>query len=1352
MKSVFAGMVLLLSSFAAGAPTASIYQGYATINELAFTANDIDYVEIYFSQSTIVTNWSLISNVPSNASNGAVDGNCSLPNGNYAAGEFLVISANCLSYHPNQREYYITDRDGNLVHHVSQWTTGEQNVQGDFGAPDNWPSSLQALTTNLNSEPPDASNYCALTDGDTVEPGWSSGCNGSQATSNTSINTPSCGQVFTDTVSAQTSITFLDNSYVDNGADTQLTALVVNNNTSQLSCLTSACSASGSGAARAGLPQFKQASTTGEVTASGTQVIAHQAQFNLIQITGDSTTSVQFANSGNDWIINALSVGSATTLVFSPGDYYINSLTIGSAANLAVSGNGLVRLFVWDDVDFGEQVSVNMLGNQQPGNSGNLFIASYSDYYQGRGSQVSANIYARNQANMGSAKTVGGNNSLATWHYGAVSANTVEYSNNMRSLATGDATNTGGICDGTPNSQLTELVHWTFDEGQTSFPSAGGASVESLTGVTRTNAGKVCSALNFDGTAQSTPAAQTSFDVSQAIPVGSFALWIQPTEFRQAPLFFSYASDQFYAVFTTNNNSDNHSNDGVIQVGIPRVGNNAPAPFYAEHGLSNQDMLDWHHIAVSWNIPEQRYRIWLNGVLLTTTYTAPAFTPRDNISLAFSSGDDQFLLDEVHFYQGEIDQATINQLINASRNCPDDIDDIRIVHDGNAITCASEPVTFEVWQNGQLKSNYNGTLDISVAGNSGRWFDQNDQQIHAGNNGRASIQFNGTEGGRTTLFLQQNQTGTYNINATDGVVSETTYDPQLTYRDTALRWVDGSGAAIHPGNANQVLTAGDRGDIGLEIITTDTQTKACQTIFPENGQLALTLASECLDPSQCQTQLELGQGGLSPIANPQQLDAGQPSSQQTWQLNADSLAVGQVRFQDVGQVRLSAQTQLPLPDGSGNDTTINASVDLTFQPASLRLVDIEDNQGTSTENANGMIAAMPWRGRVEALTSTGQVAINFGQEQTPPRITSSVRLLTPVDGLLGNWQAPTNWQAASPSGLEPVAGEWLRYDEVGSIELTLGIHGGYLNSPWQASTNQPLGRFLPSYLDASTTVIIDELCVNDLAADFVYLGQPVSVSELTIAVRGYNANNQISQNYGLAGELAPPSNLPTWQAGVSTETSGSWQSTAVAGGVDWQLIGTRVQWQRQLQLPTLQALQVNLDASTLTDSDGVCKTDGTACIGLSAASNTLAHYFGKLALLAATGSELSSQQVPAVWQALAYQEVNGAPAWQVLTADQCSPAPATRFASDGVCQGFSASECLSLAVAQQSRGSVNGSGSYVFVGNNSIGQVEVELVTEPWLQTDLNDDGVFSENSRALIGFGIWRGQAPILYKLPAWR
>ena len=173
MVVLFTGGLYILScsAWANDLPPVSEFAGDVTVNEIQTDGNNsVEYIELYFNQQANITGWTLFSNGPG----ASATGGCTL-DGAYSQGTFLVIDDNCLDWHPNQREVYLHDANGDLVHFVSLWHPGNQKnqgVQGVYGNPDDWPDEYNDLTTNLNDLDPDLDNYCASIDGQTREVLW----------------------------------------------------------------------------------------------------------------------------------------------------------------------------------------------------------------------------------------------------------------------------------------------------------------------------------------------------------------------------------------------------------------------------------------------------------------------------------------------------------------------------------------------------------------------------------------------------------------------------------------------------------------------------------------------------------------------------------------------------------------------------------------------------------------------------------------------------------------------------------------------------------------------------------------------------------------------------------------------------------------------------------------------------------------------------------------------------------------------------------------------------------------------------------------------------------------------------
>ncbi len=141
------------------------------INEINENTSN-NFVELYSPNGINVTNWKLVLNDPGNG----VTSTCSFSN-NFTAGSYYVLnSSNCpaMAFHPVKNEVFLLDSANKVVHYVSLWQGGAgQSTQSYMDYFDNRDSSV---TTNLNTLVTGESNYCALIDGATGLPQWSSNC------------------------------------------------------------------------------------------------------------------------------------------------------------------------------------------------------------------------------------------------------------------------------------------------------------------------------------------------------------------------------------------------------------------------------------------------------------------------------------------------------------------------------------------------------------------------------------------------------------------------------------------------------------------------------------------------------------------------------------------------------------------------------------------------------------------------------------------------------------------------------------------------------------------------------------------------------------------------------------------------------------------------------------------------------------------------------------------------------------------------------------------------------------------------------------------------------------------------
>lgn len=161
------------------------------INEINENSSN-NFVELYSANGINVTNWKLVLNDPGNG----VTSSCTFSN-NFTAGSYYVLnSSNCpaMAFHPVKNEVFLLDSASKVVHYVSLWQDGTgQSTQSYMDYFDNRDSTV---TTNLNTLVTGESNYCALIDGATGLPQWSSNCPPSPGGTNEPLITISDVSVF----------------------------------------------------------------------------------------------------------------------------------------------------------------------------------------------------------------------------------------------------------------------------------------------------------------------------------------------------------------------------------------------------------------------------------------------------------------------------------------------------------------------------------------------------------------------------------------------------------------------------------------------------------------------------------------------------------------------------------------------------------------------------------------------------------------------------------------------------------------------------------------------------------------------------------------------------------------------------------------------------------------------------------------------------------------------------------------------------------------------------------------------------------------------------------------------------
>jgi MSHA biogenesis protein MshQ len=780
----------------------------------------------------------------------------------------------------------------------------------------------------------------------------------------------------------------------------------------------------------------------------------------------------------------------------------------------------------------------------------------------------------------------------------------------------------------------------------------------------------------------------------------------------------------------------------------------------------------WVHVAVQWDFPASRVRIFLNGVLQATSSTAVNGTLGDTDTLyigdarndiANMSGTTNYTNNSAN---GEIDEVRIYNYArspdsNFSRPCPT-LNDYSIAHSGTGITCAAEPITISA-------RNASGLAFIPSAGTIVTLTPNAAPTTWAGGN---TYTFTGTESS-FVKYLQRVTPGTININLIDNnsKIESPSFDPSITFVDTALKFYGSTGLIAMP---NQVASVVDNAPV-LKAIRTDTLTGAC--VAQVTGVKSTRLAYECRNPTSCVAGQVLNVNGTAIQSNANA--AAIVYSSQNLTFDATGTASIPFSYTDVGQVKLHAQLALP---ASGSDPAITlsgSSNDFVVRPYTLAVSSVltaaggANPGGTSASGAAaGFVSAgTTFQVKVEARNSAGNRTPNFGNETVSENnITLTPQsLVYPAGGTLTAISGATGFSATTPTGT--FLNSSVAWNQVGSITLrpTLADNDYLAAGNISAFTDSgTIGRFYPDHF-----ALISSSTANSCGT-FSYMSQPaVSMSYL---VQAQSLTNTVLTNYGTTyGTQATPSYVAENADGangailsprVVATASASW----VSGEMNFSSVLNSINRQSVNSAPDgpFASLRLGLDlvdtfdARSLQGKNMNASTSGACSAGCSAITlgGLLNLRYGRLRLDDAFGPETVKLPVNFVTE---YWTGNY---FALNASDSCTlvPRAAVTYLKGGL--GGTLATDANRTVALSS-----GTTTGMYVGLNAVGipfsagsvdhyfstptaagmgefTVGIDLSTLTWLRYDWNQDGNYADTliPPAHFSFGSYRGNDRIIY------
>src|SRR5450830_194333 len=519
----------------------------------------------------------------------------------------------------------------------------------------------------------------------------------------------------------------------------------------------------------------------------------------------------------------------------------------------------------------------------------------------------------------------------------------------------------------------------------------------------------------------------------------------------------------------------------------------------------------WHHVGVSWNLKpgtnQTLLQIFLDGVLTASQrytsngsiYAQTTLDIGDNATNNVTPNGGtpngaNGIIDEVNIYPIEISAPQAAYDMIATHSCVS-VDHFHVIHNGSAVTCDITPVTIEAHDiNHALVALSGVSLSLSTSLAHGNWSSVTGGSLNTiTNNGNGSGSYVFSNESKVTFGLQDPATvaESMTIGAVSGTVTTTSGSAAIC---TASDYTNGSTCntplsftlagfifSDSAGGTSVTLPAQVAGTSSstyyLRAVKASTTTQACVAAL--TGTTAVNFAYECNNPTTCSgNDLMSVNGGASTIIS--RNNNGNVSSYSAVNMTFDSNgnAPFTFNFGDAGKTTLYASKSA---GGFLPSAITGASNAFVVAPASFAFSNIT----ASPIKAGGNFSAT-----VTALTSTGNVTPNFGNETTAESVTLSLASRVAPTGVndctngrcsgivLGSVTLPWAGGGATASNLT--------YSEVGQITLSAMLASqSYLGSGLSPSgTSSTVGDFVPAYFDTAVT---------PSCGSFTYSGQPFNV-------------------------------------------------------------------------------------------------------------------------------------------------------------------------------------------------------------------------------------------------------------------
>ena len=339
----------------------------------------------------------------------------------------------------------------------------------------------------------------------------------------------------------------------------------------------------------------------------------------------------------------------------------------------------------------------------------------------------------------------------------------------------------------------------------------------------------------------------------------------------------------------------------------------------------------WSFVTAVHDSVAKTRRIYINGVERASgTYTGNWGTDTGPASIGGETDDGEInnrftgSIDEVHVFKGALTATEINEVYAKTHACAEPvIHHYEIVHDGNGLTCAAEPITIKACTNSDCSSlsTESVSLDFNVNGV------RKDPVTFIGSTdlNDPTFSFNHTTAETVTLSIANATVNASNAFECSGFGSSC----EMTFAETGFQFLaDGVVNNINTqlsGKPSNIDFNNQR--ISLQAIKTNPVTGACEAAF--TNDVEIEFVAECIDPSSC--------AGRKVAINNVPISTADDADTQSiftnialgFGDNANNTADIILSYPDAGKVQLHARYNIPVdgvPSGNymlGNSNTLS---------------------------------------------------------------------------------------------------------------------------------------------------------------------------------------------------------------------------------------------------------------------------------------------------------------------------------------------------------------------------------------------------------------------------------------------